>query len=207
MMRERLVHELSEREERAWQKSRKVREMVSWLRDQAAAQDDEMFWYVVRTKKPNADSVADAVRERGITVYCPTEKVVKRVPRKQTRITVERPLYARYFFVRLVRFEAAWLGMMTFDGVDCLLGNGEIPQSVPERFIAKIQSRCADELIDKSSLFRAGERASVTFGPFASFEGIVSKDEGSGKTVDIEIDIFGRMTPCRVGIDHLRKLA
>ncbi len=206
-MREGLVQELSEREERAWQKSRKVREMVGWLRLQAAAQDDEMFWYVVRTKKPNADSVADAVREQGITVCCPTEKVVKRVPRRHARVTVERPLYARYFFVRLVRFEAAWLGMMTFDGVDCLLGNGEIPQSVPERFIAKIQAGCADELINKSNLFRAGDRASVTFGPFASFEGIVSKDEGDGDTVDIEIDIFGRMTPCRVGIDHLKKLA
>lgn len=207
MMREGQVHELSEREESAWQKSRKVREMVCWLRDQAAAQDDEMFWYVVRTKKPNADSVADVVREQGITVCCPTEKVVKRLPRKRIKVAVESPLYSRYFFVRLVKFEAAWLGLMTFDGVDCLLGNGETPQPVPERFIAKIQSGCSGELVDRSKLFLAGERAVVTLGPFASFEGVVSKDEGSGHEVDIEIDIFGRMTPCRIGIDHLTKLA
>lgn len=207
MMHEVLEQGLSDREERAWQKSRQVREMVDWLRTQAAAQDVEMFWYAVRTRRASADSVAEELDRHGITVLCPMEKVVKRLPRKQTKVTVETPMFNRYFFVRLVKFEAAWLGVMTFDGVDCLLGSGETPQAMPERFIAKIQRRCEKGRVNTSALFQRGDKALVTRGPFTSLEATVVSDEGEGHAVDIEIDIFGRMAPCRIGIDHLKKLA
>jgi transcription antitermination factor NusG len=203
-------YELTEREELSWQRTRKAADMVAWLRKQAAARDGERFWYAIRTRRDDADQVAKRMREAGIETWCPLTTAVKRQPRGRGCMTVSIALFPRYFFARTVSFEAAWLGLMSFEGVDCVLGHGERPVPLPERVIEDIHSFCESGLASirkGSGILKKGDRVMIEAGPFAFLEGTVLRGTDMDGVVDLELDVFGRMTPCRIGVDDLKRLA
>jgi transcription antitermination factor NusG len=207
MMREVVVQGLSPREEEAWTRARAKRDLVEWLRDQAAAREGERRWYAVRTRRDDSDSVAERMERRGVTVWCPMKKAVKRLPRRRAKVEVEAPVFSRYLFVKLVAFEGALLGIMTFDGVDCILGTSAGPEPLPERIVAKIQAIADNAAPDTSMLMRAGDQVLIRAGAFASCVGAVLADEGAACVIDVEIDLLGRMVPCRMNVDDLEKLS
>src|SRR5690606_27060084 len=116
----------SEREGEALRRARQKAELINWLRGEAAARDGDLAWYIARTRW-QADSVAAELRAAGIEAICPMRRIWKRHQRSQRRYSVEIPALGNYVFVRTVMAASAWLGVMSFDGVDCLLGNGEAP--------------------------------------------------------------------------------
>jgi transcription antitermination factor NusG len=203
-------YELTDREELSWQRARRLADLVGWLRSQAAARDGDRFWYVVRTWSDNADEVANEFIKAGIEAWCPMVKVVKRQPRGRGQRAEIVAMFPRYFFARVVAFEAAWLGVMSFDGVDCLLGTGERPTPVPERVIEDIHRICDGNVSPvqaQTAALGKGDRVVIEVGPFAFLEGTVLRSVEAGSVVDIELDVFGRLTPCRMGVDDLKRLA
>lgn len=196
---------LSEREREAMRRADGNRNLVSWLRRQAADRNGLRALYAVRTFCENAAVVAEKLEAEGIETWCPLKKVVKRLPRRQGGVTVDMSVFPFYFFVRLVDFDAAFLGVMTFGGVDCLLGNGEKPTSLSAKDIEKING-FRQEKADRSRIFTRGDRAVITDGPFRDHEGMVITDEDEANRVALELEIFGQMVPCRMGIDDLKKI-
>lgn len=192
--------------ERALNRSRQKRELIGWLRAQAANRSGGAAWFVVRTKTDSAESLVESLKAHDIEALCPMQKAVKRLPRKRSKVTVEVALFPRYLFVRLPVFEAAFLGVMTFDEVDCLLGSALGPTPIDDAIIEQIQHRAGNDGVDKSRLFKAGELARVLDGPFRHLTAEVRRDEGDDAKIDVEIMILGRMTACRIGIDDLQKL-
>ncbi len=207
-------YRLSEREERAWARTQAHADMRRWLRDEAAARDAQRFWFLVRTKRDSgewsADSVARQLINAGIEAWCPVEKAVKRLPRRQTFVDVFVPIWPKYLLVKTVRAASAHLGVMTFDGVDCLLGKDEEPIALSERIIKEIKAIEADvnnPNRKRPSKFHQGDQVLVRRGPFSDFVGMACGPEDEQNRVDVELDIFNRLTPCRIGVDDLKKLA
>jgi len=56
----------------------------------------------------------------------------------------------------------------------------------------------------KSITFVAGEDVVITDGPFASFNGTIM--EIKGDKVELQVKIFGRLTPVTIDIQNIKKI-
>jgi transcriptional antiterminator NusG len=66
-----------------------------------------------------------------------------------------------------------------------------------------------DEMLDehkyvKSITFTVGEDVVLTDGPFASFNGTIM--EIKGDKVELQVKIFGRLTPVTIDIQNIKKI-
>lgn len=180
-------------------------DMVAWLRNEAASWDSGCAWFVVRTLKP-AHIVADAMQCDGIFVFSPTIKVLKRKPREQGFVETETALFERYLFVQCVNAPSAHTGLMSFDGVDCILGNARGPMAVSAHEIEKLQALATKPAARPSrvQMFIGGEDVLIARGPFADLAAKVKAPERRDGTVELIVAMFGKMHSCRMGIDDLK---
>jgi len=201
--------EISEREVEALRRARAKAELVNWLRGEAAARDARMAWYVARTNWP-ADSVAGELRAAGIEAVCPMRRIWKRHPRSMKRFSVEMPALGNYVFVRTVIAASAWLGVMSFDGVDCLLGDGETPVPVLSGEMANIMAMLGELVscpVEQATGLMLGDTVLHPLGMMAELRGTVIEIDAEKREALISTMLFGREVSTRCGIDDLEKLA
>lgn len=205
----RVVTDLSDRELAALERGRRKAELVAWLRRQAASRDGEMAWYVVATRC-RADSVEAELRDAGIEAVCPMERRWKRFPRSTRRYAVDYPMLGNHLFVRLLVAEVAWVGVMTFDSIVCLLGSGERPVPVAEREMAWILQTVDQQGVQHCSPgvgLEVGDSVIHPVGTFAELHGKVLEVDEMKRTALVEAVLFGRTIATRCGIDDLEKLS
>lgn len=205
--------EITDREADSLRRARQNAELINWLRGEAAARNGEMAWYVARTRW-RADSVAAELRQAGIEAVCPMERRWKRHHRSDRRYSVEIPLLGNHVFVRLLKAESAWVGTLSFEGVDCLLGMGEgmgerpVPLSASE--VAKIMAMldlltsCA---VEEATGLMVGDTVLHPLGMMAELRGTVVEIDAEKREALISTVLFGREMATRCGIDDLEKLA
>jgi transcription antitermination factor NusG len=203
------VRDLSERELIELERARQKAELVAWLRREAASRDGTMAWYVARTNW-RADSVAEELRASGIEAVCPKERRWKRFPRSNRRYSVDIPIFGQYLFVRLLKAESAWVGVLTFDGVACLQGNGERPVEMPKSEIEKILEMLADagaEPVRDATEIMVGDRVIHPLGLFAELHGVVCQIDAEKREAIVSTVLFGREVATRCHVDDLAKLS
>lgn len=201
--------EISERVAAALLRARRKTELVQWLRSEAASCDGPMAWYVARTRW-RADSVAGDLKDAGIDAICPTERQWKRYPRSTRRYSVERPLLGNHVFVHLLKAESAWVGVMTFEGVDCLLGTGEVPIPVTDAEMAEVFAmleHSPDDTVERATGLALGDTVLHPIGMMADLRGTVVAIDAEKREALITTVLFGRELATRCGIDDLEKLA
>lgn len=201
--------DLSDRELAELERGREKAKLVQWLRAEAASRDGEMAWYVARTKW-RADSVGEDLRAAGIEAVCPMWRAWKRYPRSTRRYAVDIPLLGNHLFVRLLKAESAWVGVISFDGVDCLLGTGERPVPVLAKEMDRIMQDVAAHgvAVDPGiEGLNVGDEVVHPVGTFAELRGKVLEIDGVKRTALVEAVLFGRTIATRCGIDDLEKLS
>lgn len=201
--------DVSERGAEALRRARQKAELIHWLRGEACARDGVMEWYVARTKW-RADSVATEMREAGVEAICPMRRVWKRHHRSTKRYSVEIPWLGNYVFVRTVVAASAWLGVMSFDGVDCLLGDGETPVPVSSSEMANILALLEHYRscpVEEATGLMPGDTVLHPVGPLAELRGTVVEVDVEKREALIRTILFGREVSTRCGIDDLEKLS
>ncbi|KQZ81885.1 hypothetical protein ASD64_09005 [Mesorhizobium sp. Root157] len=201
--------DISEREAAALLRARRKAELVQWLRREAASCDGVMAWYVARTRW-RADSVAVDLRDAGIDAVCPIERRWKRYPRSNRRYSVEIPLLGNHVFVRLLKAESAWVGVMSFEGIDCLLGTGETPVPVTDKEMAKVFALLTispDDKVERATGLAIGDTVLHPVGLMADLRATVVEIDAEKREALISTMLFGREIATRCGIDDLEKLA
>jgi len=205
--------EISERELRALERGRQKAELIAWLRREAASRDGEMAWYVARTRWA-ADSVAAELRAVGIEAVCPMERRWKRHPRSLRRYSVEIPVLGNHVFVHLLRAESAWVGTLTFEGIEGLLGLGEgrgekpVPLTAAEvvniMSLLDVSHSCP---VEEATGLMVGDSVLHPLGIMAELKGTVVEIDAVKREALISTVLFGREMSTRCGIDDLEKLS
>lgn len=205
----RAVTELSEREQLAFDRAKQTADLIAWLRSEAASRDGAMAWYVARTRW-QADSVARDLEAAKIDVVCPMERRWKRYPRSNRRYPVDSSLFGNHLFVQLLKAESAWVGLLTFEGIDCLLGDGERPVALREGEVAKVMMMLENpggQLAQAASGLAVGDAVVHPVGSFAELHGVVREIDHEKRTALVSTVLFGREIATRCGIDDIEKLA
>jgi len=193
-----------DRSVRKMDSERARREMVRWLRAQAADRDGKCAWYVV-AHRGSGMALTESMRAEGLNAWCPMRKVVRKRPRRRTTVEDRVPLFDGYVLVELVSgWDAAFLGVMTFEGVSAILGMDGQPAPLPAVTVERLMEFEGLSAFDQGVLFARGRRVVITSGLFKGIEGKVVRSEDRNGELALELDLFGRLTPCRMGIDSVR---
>lgn len=201
--------DISEREAAALERQSEKRKLFNWLRREAASRDGEMAWYVARTRW-GADSVIPELEAAGIEAICPMHRRWKRHPRSLKRYSVEYPLFGNHIFVRLLKAENAWVGLLTFDDIDCLLGAGERPVPLSAREVENLfrEMELAPSVkVEEDTGLALGDTVLHPLGVMAELRGKVVEIDAEKREALISTVLFGRELATRCGIDDLEKLS
>lgn len=164
-------------------------------------------WYVIQVAPQRELAAAEALRDRGYTVYCPTAR--RRLGKRQ----VLRALFPRYLFVRRwiptrdatddIRDRA---GRRMITGSLMVCGRHEpIPESVVGK-IAEAAARLDMELgKPRRPLLRAGDIGIMRSGPFAGQSGeIVAISRGEA---EVALKIFNAVRVVRAKLETIEAAA
>lgn len=182
-------------------------DMIAWLRRDAADRSGGAEWYVAESAGRCPMRIEVDMRAHGIDAWCPVENRKVRRGRTHHHRRVDVPLFERYLFVHVPAAASCWLAVMTFDGVAGLLGLGDTPVPIPEKIVNDVRmflglSKRQRRLI--CDAVQVGDRVMIKTSNFDGFPAEVVATDGARGLVDVEVDIFRRMTRVTVGLDQIK---
>lgn len=172
----------------------------------------ETYWYIVKVlpgkERQLNESFNQEISSGKINnikrFVCPTEKEYVVVRNK--KVLREKVLYSGYLYfeseTKLNDDQLKWIS-----NIPNIMGMGgnKIPILMRKDDVNRI---IKDDVLEgriesKKQKFVKGEEIIVIDGPFKTFEGVIS--EINEEKVDIEIKIFGRITPFSLSLSEIKK--
>lgn len=183
------------------------------LVDPVRVEEGGLRWAVLRAQRGWERQVAADLADIGFAAYCPLRTDVVwikarygRKPRRQVR---QAPVFAPYLFVGAPpgRVVAAHLHAR----IDDVLAGPEGPIEMPRAAIRWLNDRELDGLWDVRRTaaprrLRPGDQVRVTSGPFVEFVGELREVGDKDLACVVELAIFGRLTPVRLGACDLDRV-
>ena len=163
-------------------------------------------WHVIRTNVNCENRARKGIEALRFPVYMPVE--TKWIRHMRKRLRVERPLFARYLFVRFDAAREHWYPIRVTHGVESILtGNGgHIPACVPDAWIEEFARAEAAGVFDRTragAAFGKGDKVLVEDGPFAGLIGEVLRAD-SRQRVEVLLAFTHRAVPVTVAAGALR---
>lgn len=164
-------------------------------------------WIVATCRVGSEEAIAaelDAVR---IETWCPREKFRTRPRRKMKPVDIYRPFFRGYLFVRVMPCHEAYAGVLCASRLGGIMGSDGRPFLMPEKLMDALmlsmrKRQCIQD--DEVKLpFSIAERVRVADGAFSGFKAMVRALLPDRWQAEVEVEIFGRMTPMTIDIDSL----
>lgn len=179
-----------------------------WYRQAAAARTDMACWYVAQTNRLCPIEAAKQLNDAEIEAWCPVDRDKKRAPRRHGKTLTEWAMFAGYFFVRIDPDPISIRGVCSFEGIVGLLGEGGVPSPMPDKMVNELKLFL--HLTPKQRRLIAqgvqiGETVKIRADLWNGWRGPVVEVDRKNGFVSIELDIFGRLTPVRIGLDEIEK--
>ena len=160
-------------------------------------------WYAVYSLSNHEKRVELRLEAKGIEVFLPLSKVVKRWKNRTTAI-VQVPLFAGYVFVRIFAHQRS--KVLDTAGVLSLVGVAGRATPLPDSEIEALRSSFQMREFEPYPYLKVGERARIRSGPLAGFEGIVVRKDDRLRFV-LSIDLIMRSVAVHVEAHELEKVA
>jgi transcriptional antiterminator NusG len=198
----------------AWQKSDQriaLRRREQAMLAAAGMDGPEARWYVLRVEDRADIAVDKSLEEARVERWMAVKEIeVRRRSRNKTaKAAMEmKPALPGYMFVKVVSCDATWAGLKTVEGVVDVLGGYLNPKPVKASEILKLQAFIENDpnaIAMLTNALKIGDKVSIDFGPFASFEAIVSL-LGDANRIKVEVDVFGRPVPIDLDLAQVTKL-
>jgi transcription antitermination factor NusG len=127
-------------------------------------------WYALYTRSHFEKRVADALNEKGVTVYLPTVREIHRW--KDRNKAVDLPLFPGYLFVRMADTDASRLQVLRTNGTVRILGQGDTIEPIPALEIESVQRILSSSVcFGLHPFLREGAWVRVNRGPLQGVEG------------------------------------
>jgi len=172
---------------------------------------DMAAWFCLSVRHRAEFAVEKDLKASGIIACVPRCTGEKKLHRGRMLEAPILPVIPGYMLVRCVPSATAFVGLRSIDRVTGIIGRGEIPYRVPAKKIEHFISLAAEGEYDHRPVechYIVGQTVRVCEGPFASFDAIVidvSRVSLEGR-INVEVNIFGRMTPVELAIAQVEKV-
>lgn len=152
-------------------------------------------WLVLRIRSHHENVVERSLHQKGINVYLPRQRVMRRSRERRTALVV--PLFPGYAFVQPRPDQ--------FDMIRCVRGScglvlrGGTPAPMPQKQLEALRLLAASGVeLEVNAAFTPGQRVEVIAGPFKGIQGelirlksqdrLVINAELVGSCVTVEVD-------------------
>ena len=145
-------------------------------------------WYAAQTCANHERRVADQLAGRAIETLLPTYESVR--PRSDRKVTLQRPLFSGYVFVRIPLVER--MRVLEVRGVAQLVSFGGRPAPLDEHEIAAITHMLGSGYrMEPHPYLSLGRRVRITSGPLRGLQGIIERQKNRARFV-VAIDLISR---------------
>lgn len=159
-----------------------------------------MNWYVLHTHPKNEKKVAERLRQKGIEVYLPLQKVIRQWSDRKKKVQI--PLIRGYVFIKTeeTRREEA---LLTPGVVRYLFWLGK-PAIVREEEIKAMQAFLGelDYLPEEAFSFESGQRVDIEAGAFKNQAGTLLARQGN--RLLLRIESLGQLIKVEIPIQHIK---
>ncbi|MCF1492669.1 transcriptional antiterminator [Agrobacterium vitis] len=167
-------------------------------------------WLVARCKGGLEQAIRDALEQQGIDCWCPCERLRLPPRRGKPAITVERPLFRGYLFVRVIPENEAYAGLLVASRLQSLMGQDGKPYLMPEALMRQLQlsAKTAERAhMDAGDVppmpDMLGKQVTIRSGPFADFVVTVRKILSKRGQVVVDVPMFGGMSEVTMGVEAI----
>jgi transcription antitermination factor NusG len=144
------------------------------------AEYHEVRWYAAYTSANHEKRVAEQMGVRGVEHFLPLYASVRQW--KNGRVTLQRPLFPGYVFVRLALREK--LRVQQIPGMARLVGFDGRPAALPDEEIETLRTSLNSGMrAEPHPYVSVGRRVRITAGPLAGREGILKRRKGNLRVV------------------------
>lgn len=159
----------------------------------------ELRWYAAYSAANREKVVADQLTSRGVESFLPLYAVQRRW--KDRRVTLHRPLFPGYVFVRLALRDR--LQVLQVPGVARLVGFAGRPEALPSAEIETLREALSSAArVEPHPFLRIGRRVRVNRGPFQGMEGILVRGKGQFRVI-ISVELIMRSVIVDVDITDI----
>ncbi|GEN27705.1 transcription antitermination protein RfaH [Halovibrio variabilis] len=159
-------------------------------------------WYVIQCKGGESFRAADNLTNQGYEVFHPVLNAQRK--RQSKLVTVTEPLFPYYLFIRLDQVASDWRPIRSTRGVLRLLTFGNRPVAVPESLVGTLRAQ-PHHLEGSHTYFSAGEKVTITDGPFKDLEAIFTRCKGEERAI-VLLNVLNRPQHLEVPLETLSKL-
>lgn len=173
--------------------------------------EGEIRWYVVHTYsgyenkvKANIEKIVEnrGMQDQIIEVSVPIQNTIE--TKNGVRKTVARKTFPGYVLINMVMNDETWYVVRNTRGVTSFVGPGSKPVPLTE---AELKNMGLDnDTIIEIYDFEIGDNVRISFGPFESSVGMITKLDEGRKQVTVNLTVFGRDTPVELAFDHIEKV-
>lgn len=164
-------------------------------------EDAPSSWYVIQCKGSESFRAAEHLTNQGYEVFHPVLDVKRKRQGKLT--TVTEPLFPYYLFICLDQVVSNWRPIRSTRGVLRLLTFGNNPISVPNALVETLRAQ-PHRQEGSHTYFCAGEKVTITEGPFKDLEAIFERSKGEERAI-VLLNVLQRPQHLNVPMDQLRK--
>lgn len=159
-------------------------------------------WYVIQCKGGESFRAAEHLTNQGYEVFHPVLKIKRKRQGKLTMVT--EPLFPYYLFILLDQVASDWRPIRSTRGVLRLLTFGNKPVATPSALIdtLRAQPHQQDEI---HTYFSAGEKVTITDGPFKDLEAIFTRCKGEERAI-VLLNVLNRPQHLDIPLETLSKM-
>jgi transcription antitermination factor NusG len=148
----------------------------------------EARWYAAYTSANHEKRVAEQMVVREVEHFLPLYTSVRQW--KNGRVTLQRPLFPGYVFVRLALRER--LRVQQIPGVAHLVGFDGTPAALPDGEIEALRTSLGSGMrAETHPYLKVGRRVRVTNGPMAGLQGVLRRRKNKARLV-VSIELIHR---------------
>lgn len=159
-------------------------------------------WYVIQCKGGESFRAAENLVNQGYEVFHPVLNSQRKRQGKLT--TVTEPLFPYYLFICLDQLVSNWRPIRSTRGVLRLLTFGDRPVAVPSQLVDTLRAQ-SHRKEGIHSYFSAGEKVTITDGPFKDLEAIFTHCKGEERAI-VLLNVLNRPQHLEVPLEILSKL-
>ncbi|MDQ7727304.1 transcription/translation regulatory transformer protein RfaH [Halomonas sp. SpR8] len=159
-------------------------------------------WYVIQCKGGESFRAAEHLTNQGFEVFHPVLNSQRKRQGKLT--TVTEPLFPYYLFIRLDQVASDWRPIRSTRGVLRLLTFGNRPVATPDALIDALRAQ-PHRQEGTHTYFCAGEKVTITDGPFKDLEAIFTRCKGEERAI-VLLNVLNRPQHLDLPIDTLSKV-
>ncbi|PJX13568.1 transcription/translation regulatory transformer protein RfaH [Halomonas sp. 141] len=167
----------------------------------ATPQTSTAHWYVIQCKGSESFRAAEHLANQGYEVFHPVLDVQRKRQGKLT--TVSEPLFPYYLFIQLDQVNSNWRPIRSTRGVLRLLTFGNTPIAVPDALVETLRAQ-PHRQEGGHSYFTAGEKVTITDGPFKDLEAIFTRSKGEERAI-VLLNVLQRPHPVELPVESLAK--